>query len=107
MFVRMNTVKLIRCDFWSVLFLPFPSKYFKIYAMVVRMFCIRSSLQRIVDYCGSLPMSGFFVTSPKRPFTRLWGNKTEIKKFTENYGLKQTLYFLPCFTQCQTKKISG
>lgn len=45
----------------------------------------------IVDCCGSLPMSGSYVTSSKRLFTRLWSNKTEIIKFTENRGLKQTL----------------
>ena len=52
-------------------------------------------------------MSGFCVTSPRLLFTRSWGNKAEINKFTENYGLNQTKKLLCCFAQCQTKNILG
>ena len=64
-------------------------------------------VQRVVDNCGSLPTPGFYVTSPRLPFTPSFGNKTELNKFTENYGLRQTQKFLRCFTQCQTKNILG
>ena len=39
---------------------------------------------RFVDYCSSLSMSGFYVTSPRLSFTRSWNDKTEIEKFMEN-----------------------
>ena len=48
-----------------------------------------------------------YVTSPRLPFTRSWSNKTEIKKFTENNGLKQTRKFLRCLIQWQTENILG
>ena len=62
---------------------------------------------RVVHYCGSLPMSWFYFTSPRLPFTRSWINKTKIKKFTRNNGLKQTRKFLWCFIQWQTENILG
>ena len=47
-------------------------------------------------------MSGFYVTSPRLPFTRPLSKSNENNKFTENYGLKQTLKRVCCFIQYQT-----
>lgn len=57
--------------------------------------------QCVVDFCGSLPMSWFYVTSARFPFTWSWGNKTKVKEFRESYGFKQIQKLLHCFTQYQ------
>jgi len=52
-------------------------------------------------------MCGFCFTSPRLPSARSWSDKTETKKFKENYGLKRTQNLLLCYTQCQIKNILG
>ena len=58
-----------------------------------------------VPYCGSL--SGFYVTSPRLPFTQSWGNKTKIQKLAENYGLKQTQNNFALFYSVTNKEHLG
>ena len=60
-----------------------------------------------VHYCGSLSMSGFYVTSPRLPFTQSWGNKTKIQKLAENYGLKQTQNNFALFYSVTNKEYLG
>ena len=60
-----------------------------------------------VHYCGSLSMSGFYVTSPRLPFTQSCGNKTKIQKLAENYGLKQTQNNFALFYSVTNKEYLG
>ena len=55
----------------------------------------------------SLSMSGFYVTSPRLPFSQSWGNKTKIQKLAGNYGLKQTQNNFALFYSVTNKEYLG